>query len=43
MKGVLRCNIIGKYVVSLSESPDFKDRAEGIVDKLLKDILVEKS
>jgi NADPH-dependent FMN reductase. len=43
MKGVLRCNIIGKYVVPLSESPDFMDRAKETGDKFLKDILVEYS
>jgi multimeric flavodoxin WrbA len=41
MRGVLGCNIIGKYVVPLSEAPDFKDRAKEIADKLLEDIMIE--
>jgi len=41
MKGVLKCSIVGKYIVPLSESPDFKDRAKETIEKLSKDILIE--
>lgn len=41
MKGVLKCSIVGKYVIPLSETPDFKDRAKTIIEQLEKDILID--
>jgi multimeric flavodoxin WrbA len=39
MTSVLKCNVIGKYIIPLSEFPDFNDRAKEITVKLAKDIV----
>lgn len=39
MKNVLKCNIVGEYVVSLSEFPDFNDRARKTAEKMVNEIL----
>ncbi|WP_459481427.1 NAD(P)H-dependent oxidoreductase [Clostridium saccharoperbutylacetonicum] len=39
MRNVLKCNLVGKYTIPLSEAPDFNDRAKKVADKLAKDII----
>ena len=40
MDGMLKCNVVGKYIVPLSDAPDFTDRAREVVDKLAKEISI---
>lgn len=40
MDGVLKCNIVGKYILPLSEAPDFNCRAKEAADKLAKEIVM---
>ncbi|WP_285890301.1 flavodoxin family protein [Paenibacillus macerans] len=37
--GVLQCNIVGKYILALSETPDFNLRAKEAADQLAKEII----
>ncbi|MCC5466703.1 flavodoxin family protein [Pelosinus baikalensis] len=39
MMGVLKCNSVGKYIISLSSEPDFNDRAKEVTDKLARAII----
>lgn len=39
MGNVMKCNIVGKHVLSLSESPDFNDRARETAEKMVMEIL----
>lgn len=36
---VLKCNIVGKYTIPLSEAPDFDDRARKTAEKIAEDII----
>jgi len=40
MIGVLKCNVVGKYIIPLSNEPDFSDRAKEVTDKLAQEIMV---
>lgn len=39
MTGILKCNVVGKYIIPFSNAPDFHDRAKEVADKMAKDIM----
>jgi multimeric flavodoxin WrbA len=38
IENVLKCNLIGEYVIPLSESPDFDDRAKETTERMVKEM-----
>lgn len=43
MAGILKCNVVGKYIIPFSNAPDFHDRAKDVADKMVKDIICNLS
>lgn len=39
MDGILKCDVVGKYIIPYSSAPDFNKRAKEIADKLAKEIV----
>lgn len=39
MTGILKCNVVEKYIIPFSNAPDFHDRAKEVADKMAKDIM----
>lgn len=41
MNGILKCNVVGKHVIALSEAADFATRADAAAYKLIREITTE--
>ncbi|MDU2065153.1 MAG: flavodoxin family protein [Sporomusaceae bacterium] len=41
MNGIMKCNVMGKHVIALSETADFVTRADAVAYKLVQEITTE--